>query len=314
MIEVKDLVKTYGSIVALGGVSFSAGDGEIVGLLGPNGAGKSTAMNIITGYLSSDSGTVTVNGHEITDEPDEVKKLIGYLPEIPPLYADMTVREYMDFVYDLKKCTLQRKAHLAEIASVTKTHEVQDRLIANLSKGYRQRVGIAGTLVGDPKILIFDEPTVGLDPGQIIETRALIRRLGRRHTVILSTHILSEVQAVCDRIVIIDRGKIIADEKTDDISSTVNRSRRYSAKICGPTGEVLPMLRSVPGVSGAEVTGERDLDAFVYIIESEKGRDIRKDLFAACAAKSYPLIGMEPSGMSLEEVFIKLTENGGKKR
>ena len=314
MIEVKDLVKTYGNIAALGGISFSAGDGEIVGLLGPNGAGKSTAMNIITGYLSSDSGTVTVDGHEITDEPDEVKKLIGYLPEIPPLYTDMTVSEYMDFVYDLKKCTLQRKAHLSEIASVTKTHEVQDRLIANLSKGYRQRVGIAGTLVGDPKILIFDEPTVGLDPGQIIETRALIRRLGRRHTVILSTHILSEVQAVCDRIVIIDRGRIIADEKTDDISSAVNRSRRYSAKICGPTGEVLSMLRSVPGVSGAEVTGERDLDAFVYVIESEKGRDVRKDLFAACAAKSYPLIGMEPSGMSLEEVFIKLTENGGKKR
>ena len=314
MIEVKDLVKNYGRVNALGGISFSAEEGEIVGLLGPNGAGKSTAMNIITGYLSSDSGTVTVDGHEITDEPDEVKKLIGYLPEVPPLYTDMTVREYMDFVYDLKKCSLPRKAHLAEIASVAKTHEVQDRLIGNLSKGYRQRVGIAGTLVGDPKILIFDEPTVGLDPGQIIETRALIRRLGRRHTVILSTHILSEVQAVCDRVVIIDRGKLIANEKTDDISSAVNRNRRYTAKICGPTGEVLSMLRSVPGVSAAEVTGERDLDAFVYIIESEKGRDIRKDLFSACAARSYALIGMEPSGMSLEEVFIKLTEKRDGKR
>ncbi len=314
MIEVKDLVKTYGNITALDGISFSAEEGETVGLLGPNGAGKSTAMNIITGYLSSDSGRVTVEGYDITDEPDRVKSLIGYLPEIPPLYTDMTVREYMGFVYDLKKCSLPRKAHLAEIASVTKTHEVQDRLIGNLSKGYRQRVGIAGTLVGDPKVLIFDEPTVGLDPGQIIETRALIRRLGRRHTVILSTHILSEVQAVCDRVVIIDRGKIIADEKTDDISSAVNRNRRYSAKICGPTGEVLSMLRSVPGVAGAEVTGERDLDAFVYIIESEKGRDIRKDLFAACSAKSYPLIGMEPSGMNLEEVFIKLTEKRDNKR
>ncbi len=313
MIEVKDLVKVYGKTVALSGISFSAGEGEIVGLLGPNGAGKSTAMNIITGYLSSDSGTVTVDGHEITDEPEKVKTLIGYLPEIPPLYTDMTVREYMDFVYDLKKCSLPRKPHLSEIASVTKTFEVQDRLIANLSKGYRQRVGIAGALVGDPKILIFDEPTVGLDPGQIIETRALIRRLGRRHTVILSTHILSEVQAVCDRIVIIDRGRIIADEKTDDVSTTVNRNRRYSAKICGPTGEVLATLRSIPGVSGAEVTGERDLDAYVYLIESEKGRDVRKDVFAACASKSYPLIGMEPSGMSLEEVFIKLTGNGKKR-
>ena len=248
------------------------------------------------------------------ENPDEAKKKIGFLPEQPPLYREMKVSEYLNFVYDLKKCTLNRKAHLDEIMAVTKIANVKGRVIGNLSKGYRQRVGIAGTLVGDPKVLIFDEPTVGLDPGQIIETRALIRRLGRRHTVILSTHILSEVQAVCDRVVIIDRGKIIADEKTDDISSAVNRNRRYSAKICGPTGEVLSMLRSVPGVADAQVTGERDLDAFVYIIESEKGRDVRKDLFAACAAKSYPLIGMEPSGMNLEEVFIKLTEKRDNKR
>jgi len=308
MIEVKDLVKRYGKNVAIDGISFSASEGEIVGLLGPNGAGKSTAMNIITGYISSDSGTVRVDGSDILDEPDKVKRLIGYLPEIPPLYVDMTVREYMDFVYDLKGCTLPRGPHLDEIATVTKTREVQHRLIANLSKGYRQRVGIASALVGDPKVLIFDEPTVGLDPGQIIETRALIRRLGRRHTVILSTHILSEVQAVCDRIVIIDRGRIIANEKTADITSAVNRSRRYAVKVCGATGAVLNMLRAVDGVSGAEVTGERDLDSYVYIVESEKGRDVRKAIFAACAERGFALIGMEPSGMSLEEVFIKLTE------
>lgn len=308
MIEVESLVKSYGSNVALDGVSFTAHDGEIVGLLGPNGAGKSTAMNIITGYISSDSGTVRVDGADILDEPNKVKQLIGYLPEIPPLYIDMKVGEYMDFVYELKCCTLPKKPHLAEIASVTKTADVQGRLIGNLSKGYRQRVGIASALVGDPKVLIFDEPTVGLDPGQIIETRALIRRLGRRHTVILSTHILTEVQAVCDRIVIIDRGKIIADEKAGDISAAVNRNRRYSVKISGSSGDVLKMLRSVDGVSSAEVTGERDLDAFVYIVESEKGRDVRKGIFNACAERSLPLIGMEPSGMSLEEVFIKLTD------
>ncbi len=307
MIEVKDLVKSYGEINALGGISFSAGDGEIVGLLGPNGAGKSTAMNIITGYVSSDAGTVSVDGHDIFEEPDDAKTLIGYLPEIPPLYTDMTVGEYIQFVYELKKCTLPKKAHLEEIAAVTKTVEVQKRLIGNLSKGYRQRVGIAGALVGDPKVLIFDEPTVGLDPGQIIETRSLIRKLGRRHTVLLSTHILSEAQAVCDRIVILDHGKIIADEKTDDISTAVNRNRRYSVKICGATSAVLAMLRGVDGVSGAEVTGERDLDAYTYIVESDKGRDVRKAIFAACAERSFPLIGVEPAGMSLEEVFIKLT-------
>lgn len=308
MIEVQGLVKRYGKIKALSGVSFTAGEGEIVGLLGPNGAGKSTAMNIITGYISSDEGTVKIDGADILDDPVRVKKQIGYLPEIPPLYVDMTVGEYTNFVYDLKECKLPKREHLSEIASVTKTTEVQSRLISNLSKGYRQRVGIASALVGDPKVLIFDEPTVGLDPGQIIETRSLIRRLGRKHTVILSTHILSEVQAVCDRIVIIDRGRIIANEKTGDITAAVNRARRYSVKVCGATSDVLKTLRSVEGVSAVQVTGERDLDSYVYIVESEKGRDVRKPLFTACAAAGYPIIGMEPSGMSLEEVFIKLTE------
>ena len=308
MIEVKELSKRYGKIAALDGVSFSAGDGEIVGLLGPNGAGKSTAMNIITGYLSSDSGTVTVDGADILDEPDRVKSLVGYLPEIPPLYPDMKVSEYLNFVYELKRCSMPRKAHLDEISKVTKISGVWDRLIANLSKGYRQRVGIASALVGDPKVLIFDEPTVGLDPGQIIETRALLRRLGRRHTVILSTHILTEVQAVCDRVVIIDRGKIIANERTGDITSAVNSGRRYAVKVCGQTQEILNALRSVDGVSAVTATGERDLDAYVYIVEAERGRDVRRGIFAACAKRDLPIIGMEPTGMSLEEVFIKLTE------
>ncbi len=309
MLEVENLVKYYGRKMALDGVSFNAKEGEIVGFLGPNGAGKTTAMNIITGYISSNSGRVRIDGKDIMDEPDSAKQLIGYLPEIPPLYTDMTVSEYMDFVYDLKKCSLPRKEHLGEIAKVTKTLEVQSRLISNLSKGYRQRVGIAEALVGDPKVIIFDEPTVGLDPGQIIEIRSLIRRLGRRHTVILSTHILSEARAVCDRIVIIDRGKIIADEKTDEIASAVDRNRRYSVKICGQTGDVLKLLKSVPGVSDVRATGERDLDSYTYIVESEKGRDVRKDVFRVCAERGYPIIGLEASGVTLEEVFIQLTES-----
>ena len=309
MIKVENLVKRYGKLIALDGVSFSAEDGEIVGFLGPNGAGKSTAMNIITGYICANSGDVSIDGVSVFDDPEGAKRLIGYLPEVPPLYPDMTVSEYMNFVYGLKGCTLPRKAHLDEIASVTKTKEVQERLIGNLSKGYRQRVGIAQALVGDPKVLIFDEPTVGLDPAQIIEVRALLRRLGRKHTVILSTHILSEVQAVCDKIVIIDRGRVIAEEKSDDMASAVNRNRRYTVRICGAVREVIDMLRRVPNVSSAEVTGERDLDARVYVVESEKGYDPRAAIFSACAESGHAMIGMEPSGMSLEEIFIRLTDD-----
>lgn len=308
MIEIKNLVKHYGDHFALDGISFSVGKGEIVGFLGPNGAGKSTTMNIITGFLSCDSGTVTVGGCDILDEPEKVKKQIGYLPEIPPLYYDMTVAEYMDFVYELKGCTLPKKPHLEEIAKVTKTLDVSDRLIGNLSKGYRQRVGIAQALVGDPEVIIFDEPTVGLDPKQIIEIRNLIRKLGRNHTVILSTHILSEVQSVCDRVVIIENGRIIADEKTDEITTAVNQARRFKVKICGSQREVLSALRNMDGISYAELTGERDGDGNTYIVESEKGIDIRKPLFRLCAERDFPIIGMEGANMSLEEVFIKLTD------
>ncbi len=308
MIEIKNLVKHYGDHFALDGISFSVGKGEIVGFLGPNGAGKSTTMNIITGFLSCDSGTVTVGGYDILDEPEKVKKQIGYLPEMPPLYYDMTVAEYMDFVYELKGCTLPKKPHLDEIAKVTKTLDVDDRLIGNLSKGYRQRVGIAQALVGDPEIIIFDEPTVGLDPKQIIEIRNLIRKLGRNHTVILSTHILSEVQSVCDRVVIIENGHIIADEKTDEITTAVNQARRFKVKICGSQREVLSALRNMDGISYAELTGERDGDGNTYIVESEKGIDIRKPLFRLCAERDFPIIGMEGANMSLEEVFIELTD------
>lgn len=308
MIEINNLIKNYGSKFALDDISFKVAKGEIVGFLGPNGAGKSTTMNILTGYLSSTSGEAKVGGIDILENPNEAKKLIGFLPEQPPLYIDMTVEEYLNFVYDIKACKLKRDAHIEEIMKVTKIDDVRHRLIKNLSKGYRQRVGIAQALIGNPPVIIFDEPTVGLDPKQIIEIRNLIRNLGKTHTVILSTHILSEVQSVCDRIIIINEGKIIADEKTESITQAVEDNRRYSVKVCGPVREVQNVLSHLPGVISAEQTGERELDSYTYVIESEKGVDIRKPLFYAMSEHNWPVIGLEAIGMNLEEVFIKIME------
>ena len=308
MIKVQNLVKRYGNNYALNDVSFEIGEGEIVGLLGPNGAGKSTAMNILTGYLSSTSGEVYINGVNILDDPIVAKKDIGFLPEQPPLYSEMTVTEYLNFVYELKGCELDRKAHLDEIISVTKLGEVKDRLIRNLSKGNKQRVGIAQALVGDPKVLIFDEPTVGLDPKQIIAVRNLLRTLARRHTVVLSTHILAEVQAVCERVIIINKGKIIADEHTDDIVRTIEDGYRYRIKISGPQREVESSLERVPGVKTVEATSERDTDSYAYIVESEKGIDVRKPVFNLCSQRNWPILGMEPHGTDLETVFIRLVD------
>lgn len=308
MIEVSGLVKVYGTNLALDNISFTANEREIVGFLGPNGAGKSTCMNIMTGYLSSNAGTVKIGGVDISEKPDEAKKMIGFLPEQPPVYGDMTVIEYLDFVYDLKGCKYNRKKHLDEICKVTRVSDVKNRLIKNLSKGYRQRVGIAQALVGNPKVLIFDEPTVGLDPKQIIEVRNLIRTLGREHTVILSTHILSEVQAVADRIIIINEGKLLADEKTENINRTINESSRYMVKICGPQREVLEALKGVSGVTHAEVSSEREKDSYTYHVESESGYDMRKNLFFAMAEKQWPVIAIEEESVSLEDVFIRLTD------
>ena len=279
MVQVENLVKRYGTNYAVNGISFEIGEGEIVGLLGPNGAGKSTTMNILTGYLSSTSGAAYINGINILEDPIEAKKYIGFLPEQPPIYPDMTVEEYLNFVFELKSCALSREEHLKEIMTVTRIYDVKSRLIKNLSKGYKQRVGIAQALVGDPKVIIFDEPTVGLDPKQIIEIRNLIRGLGKAHTVILSTHILQEVQAVCDRIVIINKGKIVANEKTENIANVMSNNRRFNVKIVGPQKDVLSMLRSTSGISYAEPLAERDGDAYTYMIESDAGIDIRKKLF-----------------------------------
>lgn len=309
MVKVENLIKRYGTNYALNDVSFEIGEGEIVGLLGPNGAGKSTTMNILTGYLSATSGRAVIGGIDMLENPIEAKRLIGFLPEQPPLYQDMTVLEYLNFVYDLKGCTLDRGAHIDEILSVVRIADVKDRLIKNLSKGYKQRVGIAQAILGDPKVIIFDEPTVGLDPKQILEVRNLIRTLGKRHTVILSTHILAEVQSVCERVIIINKGNIIADAKTDEITRTIEDGYRYEARICGVQKDVLSAIQKLPGVVGAEYTGARDGDAFAYIIETDSGIDIRKPLFSLCASRGWPLIGLAPVGTDLETVFIRLVDN-----
>lgn len=306
MIEINGLSKVFGTQRAVDDVSFRVEEGEIMGFLGPNGAGKSTTMNILTGYLSATSGTCRVNGIDILENPLEAKRNIGFLPEMPPLYTDMTVKEYLSFIYDLKGCTFPRNQHLREICDVVKIGDVYDRLIGNLSKGYRQRVGIAQALIGNPRVLIFDEPTVGLDPKQIIDIRNLIRMLGKEHTVILSTHILPEVQAVCDRIVVINKGKVVANEKTEDLVTAVDGSRKMVAKVVGPQDEVLKALKGVAGIRSVDVLGKRDTDSISYLIESEDRVDARKPLFYTLASKGWPLVGLEGMELSLEDIFIRL--------
>lgn len=306
MIEFKNVYKNYGQNRALKGISFKAESGDILGFLGPNGAGKSTALNILTGYLSASAGEAYVDGISIFENPIEAKKRIGFLPELPPLYPDMKVKEYLNFVYDLKGCKLPRKQHIKEICEVVKIADVENRLIKNLSKGYRQRVGIAQALIGNPKVLVFDEPTVGLDPKQIIEIRNLVKLLGKEHTIIISSHILPEVQQICSRVVVINEGNVVADEPIESLAEAVEGPRRLIAKICGPEAEVLKTLNGVPAIRTAEVLGRTDGDSISYLVESDERIDARKPMFSALAAKGYPLIGLEGVEMSLEDVFVRL--------
>ena len=245
MIEVRNLTKHYGDKRAVNDISFTVEDGEILGFLGPNGAGKSTTMNMLTGYISSTSGQALINGVDILENPIKAKSFIGYLPELPPLYLDMTVKGYLNYVYDLKKCHLPRRAHLTEVMTLCKVNDVKDRIMKNLSKGYKQRVGLAQALIGNPPVLILDEPTVGLDPKQILEIRTLIKKLGKNHTVILSSHILSEIQAVCDRIIIINKGQIAAHDTTDNLSTNeTSRIESDSATISNHVSP--PYVSSIP--------------------------------------------------------------------
>lgn len=313
MIKVQNLTKQYGSHRAVDNISFQVGKGEILGFLGPNGAGKSTTMNILTGYLSATDGTVTINGYDILENPNAAKASIGYLPEIPPLYPDMTVREYLNFMCDLKKCALPRQRHIAEICKVMKIEDVYNRLIKNLSKGYKQRVGMAQALIGNPPVLILDEPTVGLDPNQIIEIRSLIKTLGKHHTVILSSHILPEVEAVCDRIVIINKGKIVADDRTEDLAVKMSDDRRLMVTIDGPEKEVAELISGIAGVEEVTVMANKVAGVSDYAILITEGVDIRRDLFTRLAQRGWPLLSSKSMALTLEDIFINLTvkENGG---
>lgn len=270
-------------------------------------------MNIITGYLSATAGTVTIDGHDILDEPIAAKKKIGYLPEQPPLYMDMTVKEYLNFVYDLKKCKIPRQSHLSDICKIIKITGVYDRIIRNLSKGYRQRVGIAQALIGNPEVLILDEPTVGLDPNQIIEIRNLIKKLGRRHTVILSSHILPEIQAVCERVVVISNGEIVANDTPDNLSKDLTEYSRYNVRIEGDNaGSVKNMLSSIPNMHSVTLLGERGNNTFDFVVEADETDrtvDIRRSVAAAAAENGYLILGMQSADMSLEDVFRKLTND-----
>ena len=310
MIEVRNISKRYGSQKAVEDVSFCVNEGEILGFLGPNGAGKSTVMNIITGYISSTSGKVLVDGKDIVEAPAYAKKQMGYLPEIPPLYEDMTVKEYLYFIYDLKKCKLPKISHMKDICSLVGIDDVYSKVIKNLSKGYKQRVGFAQALVGDPKILILDEPTVGLDPRQIAEIRSLIRKLGKRHTVILSSHILPEIQAVCDRIVVINHGKIVANDTEENILTAFEGEKKLFLTVEGAGRDAIrSALERLPGVKSVSFSRERKGSLDVEIT-AQKNSDIRKDVFDTAAKNGWTILEMRSSKLTLEEIFIRLTENG----
>lgn len=314
MIEVTGLSKKYGSHLAVDDVNFSIDKGEIVGFLGPNGAGKSTIMNIITGYLSMTCGSVTVDGFSIIDNPEDVKKRIGYLPELPPLYTDMKVREYLEFIYDLKKVKFPKKPHINEIMRLVRIDTVQNRLIKNLSKGYRQRVGFAQALVGNPDVLILDEPTVGLDPKQIIEIRNLISRLGKNHTIILSSHILTEIQAVCKRVIIINKGQIIADDTPDNLSYKLSENHSIEARIICDESEMLKALSSVKGVESVVSLGKAEKGSVDFSITPKPGFDIREDVFKRVCERGKTMLSFSANSIPLENIFLRLTEAGDNKK
>lgn len=310
MIEVSHLTKRYGSHVAVDDISFTVEKGCIYGLLGPNGAGKSTTMNVITGYLSPTSGTVTINGHDIQEEPQAAKACIGYLPELPPLYTDMAVREYLNFVAELKgmKKKADRAADVARVCEKAGLQGMEARLIRNLSKGYRQRVGVAAALLGNPEVIILDEPTVGLDPAQMIEIRALIHDLGKSHTVILSSHILSEVQTVCDRVLIISGGKLAAQGTPEELAARLAAKGVISATAQGSREQVLKAAQSVAGLTDLRVTAEKS-DEVSFTASSTDGADLRAALSATLAAAGCPVLSLSSQNLSLEDVFLQLTES-----
>lgn len=308
MIQVENVTKRYGENVALNNISLTVNEGEVLGFLGPNGAGKSTTMNIITGYISTTEGTVKIDGIDILENPEQAKRKIGYLPEIPPIYVDMTVNEYLTFVSNLKGVSKdKRESSLERIMQVVKITDVKDRLIKNLSKGYKQRVGLAQAIVGDPEVLILDEPTVGLDPKQIIEIRNLIKDLGKKHTIILSSHILSEVSAVCDRVVIINKGSIVASGKPEELSQKLNYSNKISLRVKGASADVIKVIQAIESVQHVSEDKVREEGTIDVIVEAKKDADIREDLVKSLSDASLPILSMKSVDMNLEEVFLQVT-------
>jgi ABC-2 type transport system ATP-binding protein len=307
MIEVESLTKRYGRTTAVDGVSFRVERGEILGFLGPNGAGKTTTMRILTCYLPPTEGTARVAGYDVFSQPMEVKRRVGYLPETPPLYPDMSVREYLDFCSRIKGVpSKERKSRVSAAIEKCRVGDVQDKLIAKLSKGYRQRVGLAQAILHNPDVLILDEPTAGLDPKQIIETRELIRSLAGDHTVILSTHILPEVSMTCGRVVIINKGRVVAEDTPDNLTRRLKGAGTIRVEARGEAASVLEALRAVPGVLAAHPRGGHD-GAVIVDVEAEAGRDVRAELAWAVVTKGHALLGLQQMGMSLEEIFLHLT-------
>ena len=309
MIEVNNLVKRYGNHLAVDHLSFQVEPGKIYGFLGPNGAGKSTTMNIMTGYIAPTEGTVTINGYDIVKDPEEAKKCIGYLPEIPPLYQEMTVKEYLKFVAELKKIKGEKKeAQIQEVMDMTMITDIAERLIRNLSKGYKQRVGLAQAILGYPEVIILDEPTVGLDPKQIIEIRELIKKLSEKHTIILSSHILSEVQAVCDEIMIISKGKLVACDTPEGLTSLKNGSATLEVHILGEAEKAERVIQTIPGVMHYTMCESHEKGCVKAVIETDAKEDIRVELFYALANEKLPILSMNRLEKTLEDIFLELIE------
>jgi len=308
MIKVENVTKRYGSKIAADHVTFEVKEGEVVGFLGRNGAGKSTTMNIITGYISSSEGSASIDGYDILNDPTEVKKRIGYLPEQPPLYLDMTVEEYLRFCCQLKNVDAKKiNTHIGDLCNHVGILDMRKRLIRNLSKGYRQRVGLAQALVGNPKVLILDEPTVGLDPRQIIEIRQLIKNLGRTHTIILSSHILSEIQGVCERVIIIDKGKIVAQDTLENLAKNVGQITRMTLRIVDADAATRKAIHDIHGVKSVEQVGVMEPGTADYLVECEKEMDVRKEVFRTMARMNKPIIMFRPMDVTLEDIFLQLT-------
>lgn len=312
MIEINHLVKKYGSHVAVDDLSLTVEPGKIYGFLGPNGAGKSTTMNIITGYLAATSGEVKINGFDVLKQPEEAKKCVGYLPELPPLYMDMTVKEYLDFVAELKKLEKSLRAgYVKEAMKITKTEEVSGRLIRNLSKGYRQRVGFAQAVLGYPEILILDEPTVGLDPKQIMEIRDLIKELGKKHTIILSSHILSEISAVCDHVFIISHGKLVASDSTENLLERMTGAQEIELLVKAEEDTAETAIREVAQVERCEKTESKEDGAVQLLVTAKKDADVREAIYHTCVEHHMPILEMKAASKSLEDVFLELTSQEG---